>query len=182
MSINAAKRWILAGEINPEADLELGKFPPILRQILYNRGLKTFEDARRYLQASPPEGNQPANMLGIPAAVDLIWDAKQRGEPIAIYGDYDADGVTATALLTDVLRRLNAQVRGYIPNRFEEGYGLNKEALRNPGFRRHTGRCHCRLRRAFTRGGSLHSPAWHGLDNHGPSQAWRRASCGCSHC
>jgi single-stranded-DNA-specific exonuclease len=51
---------------------------------------------------------------------------------IAVYGDYDVDGVTSTALLTLALRAAGAQVREYIPNRFEEGYGLNKEALDVP--------------------------------------------------
>ena len=50
-------------------------------------------------------------------------------EPIAVYGDYDVDGVTATALLVDALNGLGANVRSYIPNRFDEGYGLNKDAL-----------------------------------------------------
>ena len=52
-------------------------------------------------------------------------------EPIAIYGDYDVDGVTATALLVQALRALGGNVEGYIPNRFDEGYGLNKDALNN---------------------------------------------------
>ncbi len=55
--------------------------------------------------------------------------ALAHGEQIAVYGDYDADGVTSTALLTDALRRLGGEVRPYIPNRFDEGYGLNMEAL-----------------------------------------------------
>ncbi len=69
------------------------------------------------------------NLLGVPQAVDRIRFAIRKHEPIAIYGDYDADGVTATALLTHALDGSGADVRGYIPNRFEEGYGLNTEAL-----------------------------------------------------
>jgi single-stranded-DNA-specific exonuclease len=68
-------------------------------------------------------------MNGMRAAVDRIRFAIEHHEPIAIYGDYDVDGVTATALLVQTLRALDADVRGYIPNRFEEGYGLNKDAL-----------------------------------------------------
>jgi single-stranded-DNA-specific exonuclease len=63
------------------------------------------------------------------ATVDRICYALQHNEPIAIYGDYDVDGVTATALLVQALSGLGANVRGYIPNRFDEGYGLNKDAL-----------------------------------------------------
>jgi single-stranded-DNA-specific exonuclease len=64
-------------------------------------------------------------------AVDRLLSAIEQGEKIAVYGDYDVDGVTATTLLVQVLERLGAQVEGYIPNRFEEGYGLNKEALKS---------------------------------------------------
>src|SRR4030067_2727080 len=70
-------------------------------------------------------------MTGMQAAVSRLEHAISKGERIAIYGDYDADGVTATALLVQVLQELGAQVTGYIPNRFDEGYGLNKEALDN---------------------------------------------------
>jgi hypothetical protein len=68
-------------------------------------------------------------MTGMQATVDRICYALQHNEPIAIYGDYDVDGVTATALLVQSLGALGANVRGYIPNRFDEGYGLNKDAL-----------------------------------------------------
>ncbi|MCK7485394.1 MAG: DHH family phosphoesterase [Bacillus subtilis] len=61
--------------------------------------------------------------------MDRIRYAIEHSEPIAIYGDYDVDGVTATALLVQALEGLGANVRGYIPNRFDEGYGLNKDAL-----------------------------------------------------
>ena len=101
-----------------------------MRQLLFNRGYSTFDDAISYLFANTPEGSQPQNMLGVPEAAGRIrHHAIKNNEPIVVYGDYDADGVTATALLTDVVRSLGGQARGYIPNRFEEGYGLNIEAL-----------------------------------------------------
>jgi single-stranded-DNA-specific exonuclease len=106
-------------------------YPPILRQILYNRGYQLAEQASQFLEAAPPQGSDPLNMLGIEAAVDRLDYAILHGEKIAVYGDYDADGVTATALLVHALRLLDAQVWGYIPNRFDEGYGLNMEALRS---------------------------------------------------
>ncbi len=68
-------------------------------------------------------------MTGMQAAVERIQYALAHNEPIAIYGDYDVDGVTSTALLVDILNALGADVRGYIPNRFDEGYGLNNDAL-----------------------------------------------------
>jgi single-stranded-DNA-specific exonuclease len=123
------KRWQIATRIPPEVDRQLKGYPPILRQILYNRGYPTHEKAREFLEALPPTGNDPFRLLGMPEAVSRLQFAIQNRQRIAIYGDYDADGVTATALLVTYLKGLDAEVIGYIPNRFDEGYGLNKEAL-----------------------------------------------------
>jgi single-stranded-DNA-specific exonuclease len=125
------KRWLIAQPLSLEAENALSDYPPILRQILYNRGYPTLEKASAFLDARRPPGTEPEDMLGISEAVDRIGRAIAHHEPIAIYGDYDADGVTATALLVDALEALGADVRGYIPNRFDEGYGLNMEALKN---------------------------------------------------
>ncbi len=124
-----SKRWVIPPLITPEADSELSKFPPVLRQILFNRGYATDTEARAYLNAKPNIVYDPILMTGMRTAVDRIQFAIKNNEPIAIYGDYDVDGVTATALLVEALNYLNANVRGYIPNRFEEGYGLNNNAL-----------------------------------------------------
>ena len=124
------KSWEVAIPLPPEATEELSGYPPILRQILYNRGYRTHEQARLFLEAQPPPGTQPGNLLGLTKAVSRIQFAIQHQEKVVIYGDYDADGVTATALLCSALKSLGAEVRGYIPNRFEEGYGLNIDALR----------------------------------------------------
>lgn len=123
------KRWNIPPLITPEADTALSKFPPILRQILFNRGYSTDEEARAYLNAKPSTDTTPFQMTGMRKAVDRIHAAIQNHEAIAIYGDYDVDGVTATALMVEILQFLKADVRGYIPNRFEEGYGLNNHAL-----------------------------------------------------
>lgn len=125
------KRWLVPARLPEPFDQALREYPPVLRQVLYNREYRTPELARAYLEASRPEGTDPFGLLGIAAAVDRLERAIRAGELIAIYGDYDADGVTATALLVQALTALGAQVRGYIPNRFDEGYGLNNEALDN---------------------------------------------------
>jgi single-stranded-DNA-specific exonuclease len=124
-----SKRWVVAAPITPQADEALAKFPPILKQIVFNRGLATDAEARSFLKAEPNANADPLQMTGMQATVDRICFALQHKEPIAIYGDYDVDGVTATALLVQALDVLGADVRGYIPNRFDEGYGLNKDAL-----------------------------------------------------
>lgn len=126
---SSSKRWQVAERLPIEVERELHGYHPVLRQILYNRGYETHAAARSFLEAQPPADTEPEKMLGIPQAVERIRYALDRRQSIAIYGDYDADGVTATALLTHALGAVGADVRGYIPNRFDEGYGLNNEAL-----------------------------------------------------
>lgn len=123
------KRWTILPRMTSEADAALEKFPPILRQILFNRGFATYEESKNFLNGKPSADANPFQMIGMQTAIDRIQFAIKNNEPIAIYGDYDVDGVTATALLVDALKRLGANVIGYIPNRFEEGYGLNPTAL-----------------------------------------------------
>lgn len=123
------KRWVVQPTITPQADEALSKFPYVLKQILFNRGYSTDAEARAFLKAEPNANTDPFQLTGMGLAVDRIRHAVKHGEPIAIYGDYDVDGVTATALLVQALEGLGANVRGYIPNRFDEGYGLNKDAL-----------------------------------------------------
>jgi single-stranded-DNA-specific exonuclease len=122
-------RWLLQTRITPEADAALASHPPILRQILFNRGIANSDEAEAFLSAQPNYDTNPFQMKGMRAAVDRIQAALANREPIAIYGDYDVDGVTATALLVQFLRALGGNVSEYIPNRFEEGYGLNNDAL-----------------------------------------------------
>ena len=109
--------------------MELTKFPPVLRQLLFNRGYATDAEARTFLKAEANFNTDPMQLTGMGVAVDRICYALEQGEPIAIYGDYDVDGVTATALMVQTLRAFGGNVEGYIPNRFDEGYGLNNEAL-----------------------------------------------------
>jgi single-stranded-DNA-specific exonuclease len=125
------KNWKVAQRLSSEDARPLSIYSPVLRQLLYNRGYCTPEQARQYLEAVAPDGSDPFHMLGIELAVDRLRHAIQKGEKIAVYGDYDADGVTATALMVHALKLLDARVMGYIPNRFDEGYGLNVEALQS---------------------------------------------------
>jgi len=129
MASNQDKRWLISATVTPQANEALAAFSPIMRQVLFNRGYATDEKARAYLRAEAKFDPSPFQMTGIPAAVERVRYALAHNEPIAIYGDYDVDGVTATAILVQALRALGGNVRGYIPNRFDEGYGLNNEAL-----------------------------------------------------
>lgn len=125
-----AKRWLVAPPLTDFARAALSDFPPIVAQILFNRGYATAESARAFLNAELNQPDDPARLRGMAATLDRLRFAVTRREPIAIYGDYDADGVTATALLVQTLRALGADARPYIPLRDEEGYGLNHDALR----------------------------------------------------
>lgn len=124
----ASKHWKLAEKIPAEVEQALSYYPPFFRQILYNRGITSAEQAMAFLSAGE-DFHDPMLLLNMAGAVERLLFAVDHQEPIAIYGDYDVDGVSATALLVEVLRLLGGNVTVYIPNRFEEGYGLNIEAL-----------------------------------------------------
>jgi single-stranded-DNA-specific exonuclease len=123
------KRWQIAPLLTSQANEALAGFSPIIRQVLFNRGYATEGEARTFLKAETNFDSNPFQMTGMEAAVVRIQCAIDLKEPIAIYGDYDVDGVTATALLVQTLLSLGGNARPYIPNRFDEGYGLNLEAL-----------------------------------------------------
>ncbi len=103
-----SKRWIIKEPITPEADANLTAFPPILRQLLVNRGYTTDAEARVFLKAETIFSD-PFQLTGMRAAIERICSALEQKEPIAIYGDYDVDGVTATALLVQTLRGVRRQ-------------------------------------------------------------------------
>jgi single-stranded-DNA-specific exonuclease len=123
------KRWQIATLLTPQANESLAAFPLILRQLLFNRGYARDVEARAFLKAEYILNTDPFQMTGMDTAVKRIKRALDQKESIAVYGDYDVDGVTATALLVQTLRALGGEAQPYIPRRFDEGYGLNPEAL-----------------------------------------------------
>ena len=104
--------------------------PASVMGILQRRGIRTAEDAADFLAASPKRTYDPELLPDLPAAADKLLQAAADGRSICIYGDYDADGVTSTALLYTVLKKLTERVDFYVPSRFTDGYGLNKDAVR----------------------------------------------------
>ncbi|MBI3242864.1 MAG: single-stranded-DNA-specific exonuclease RecJ [Chloroflexi bacterium] len=124
-----AKRWLTAPALSPEVEAALTSYHPVLRQLLFNRDNYTAAKADSFLNAKPPADDDPFRITDMSLAVERIESAIGNHEPVAVYGDYDTDGVTATALLVQVLVTLGADARPYIPNRFDEGYGLNNDAL-----------------------------------------------------
>lgn len=100
-----------------------------LAQVLLNRGLSSPEEVREFLQADLGSLRDPLEIPGMLVGAERIIKALEKQENILIYGDYDVDGITATALLTGFLQGLGGRVTYYIPDRQEEGYGLNVHAL-----------------------------------------------------
>lgn len=128
MEKHQPKRWVIAETIPEVISKSLEEFPVPIRQILCNRHLVDAKSALDYLDARI-DFEDPFKLLGMEKAVSRINASISNNENIVVYGDYDVDGVTATVLLVEVIQALNGNVRGYIPNRFEEGYGLNIDAL-----------------------------------------------------
>ena len=102
---------------------------PFAAQLLINRGIKTAAEARSYLHPSLDGLHSPFKLAGMDKAVERIHKAISRGEKICVYGDYDTDGTTATALLLNTFRQMDVGVDYYIPNRFGEGYGLSGDTV-----------------------------------------------------
>ena len=104
---------------------------PIISKMLIRRGVKEIRKAPPFpLNPSLADLNDPFLLDGMETAVQRIRKALRDKEPILVYGDYDVDGVSSTCLMLKTLRRLGATVDYYIPHRFREGYGINKEALK----------------------------------------------------
>ena len=126
-----SKRWELH-PIMTEADrraLSRWHDEPVVQQLFFNRQIYTVDDAIAYVKGQVTFSTHALDLKDVDVAVARLLTALDQHHPIAIYGDYDADGITATALLLEVLGAYDADVRPYIPDRFEEGYGLNTDAL-----------------------------------------------------
>ena len=96
--------------------------------VLVRRGYGDPADARRFLAAEPP-GHDPLLLGDMTTAVERIREAVERGARICVHGDYDVDGICATALAVLLLRELGADVDWHLPSRFEEGYGVSGDTL-----------------------------------------------------
>ncbi len=125
------KRWRISFH-DPVAIADLARraeIPPVVAQLLLSRGISDPSQARWFLKPSLQALHPPEAFPACEQAAEIIWSAIQTGQRIAVYGDYDADGITATAILWKCLKLLGADVRYYVPNRLEEGYGLQTAAI-----------------------------------------------------
>ena len=126
------KKWITR-EPDLEAVESLSKslgLDKVFSQILANRGIKTEQQARRFLKSSLEELYCPFTLKDMDKAVARIKKAVSEKERILIFSDYDVDGITSCAVLEEALRELGADVSHYIPHRVKEGYGLNQNAIK----------------------------------------------------
>ncbi len=128
---------LLAGQLASSLNIS-----PLLAQCLLNRGISEPSAISNFLQPRLKNLADPFLLPNMTAAVDRLLLAHERDEPLVIFGDYDVDGVTSTALLLEVLRPLGWRVDFYLPHRMDEGYGLSRDAVENclrkfPVTRRH---------------------------------------------
>ncbi len=126
------KVWRLLPQ-NPDAAHRLAgtlRVSPVVAQLLLNRGLAQPNDARRFLDGSLTGLHEPDSLPDVPGAADRLFRAVAEKRRICVYGDYDVDGVTGTAILVTLLAKLGAAVEFHIPHRLSEGYGLNSSRLR----------------------------------------------------
>ncbi|MAT98105.1 MAG: single-stranded-DNA-specific exonuclease RecJ [Anaerolineaceae bacterium] len=124
--------WQVAPAVPDHVQEKFGHIHPVMLQVLYNRGIIEPAAVQAFLEGRYLESTDPYLLPDMDKAVARIEQAIDNEEVIVVYGDFDADGVTSTVLLTQALRGLGVDrnlVRPYIPDRVDEGYGLNVEAL-----------------------------------------------------
>jgi len=117
---------LLAGQLAARLGL-----PPLLAQCLLNRGFSEPAVIENFLHPRLKDLADPFLLPNMAVAVERLLCAREQNEPLVIFGDYDVDGVTSTALLIEVLRTLGGKVDFYLPNRMDEGYGLSAEGVEN---------------------------------------------------
>lgn len=125
------KKWIVKSTVDAQSAIlsrSLG-VSSVTAQILICRGITTEKAGTEFLNPSLSAMLDPFLLKGMQAAVDRLLLARERTENVCIYGDYDVDGISGTALLVSFLRRVGLVCSYFIPNRFDDGYGLNEEAL-----------------------------------------------------
>src|SRR5271167_978387 len=117
---------LLAGQLASQL-----KISPLLAQCLLNRGFSEPAAIENFLAPRLKNLADPFLLPNMEPAVERLLRARTQNEPLVIFGDYDVDGVTSTALLTEVLRTLGWRVDFYLPNRMDEGYGLSADGVEN---------------------------------------------------
>ncbi len=121
--------WREPQKVPPTVAKNLELYSEPFQSILYQRGISSAEEAINFLLPKNLDWYSSIKLRQIDTACLLIREAEISQDPIAIYGDYDADGITSTAILTMVLKKIGAAVFPCLPNRFGSGYGLNFQVI-----------------------------------------------------
>lgn len=121
------RRWVQRQR--RDAVCELGGLPPAIARLLGARGLVTARETEAFLRGALDREHDPLLLPNIEPALERICAAIREGELIAVFGDFDVDGVTATAILVEGIAALGGKIMPYLPDRFGEGYGVNSAAL-----------------------------------------------------
>jgi len=129
MKKNNTKQWIWPEKLPESIEKNLSTFSYLEQQLLFRRQIQSEHEATEFLQNLPSKEDDPFLLKDMRKAVERILNAKENREKVVIYGDYDADGITATALLFEALQEIEIEVSFYIPDRMKEGYGLHSDAL-----------------------------------------------------
>ncbi len=170
----SASPWIVAPPERGAAELAaaLG-VRPLTAALLRRRGLSTVEEARRFLTPCLEDLASPRSLPGMDRAVERVAQAVQAGGRVAVHGDYDVDGISATAILVRGLRGLGAEPLWYLPHRFHDGYGLGTRAVEMFGARGATlviaADCGITAHEAVARARALRMDAVI-LDHHAPTE------------
>ena len=128
------KEWVFLdeniSEAQAEAYAEIFDIPVIVAKVLLNRGFTDAAEAKKFLDKTSENFYSPELMCDMDKAVERIRKAVENKEHVVVYGDYDVDGITSTALLVRYLRQQGVDAQAYIPDRQNEGYGINKNAIK----------------------------------------------------
>ena len=125
------RKITLKEEPSKEIKEELKKYPNLLNHLLFSRGIKTLTEAESFLNLDYEEGIfNPFLIKGMQIAVERLLEAIQKNHKVMIYSDYDADGIPGAVILNDFFKKIGfLNFQNYIPNRLQEGYGLNTKAV-----------------------------------------------------
>lgn len=123
------KVWNIPGPVSIPEELTQAGYPSLLAAVLSARGIRTAREAAAFFDGEEKAPEDPYLLADMDRAVSRIRLALDRSETAVVYGDYDVDGITSTCLLTEFLRSIGLSVEYYIPDRLEEGYGLNTGAI-----------------------------------------------------
>ena len=124
------KEWRIKELVSDKMLMQFPEYSPVVLQLLFNRGITEKQEIIDFLEKDYDKLHDPFLFSEMDKSVDLIIEHIKKGSKICVYGDYDADGVTASAVLIETLNTLKAKADVYIPDRVSEGYGMNKAAIK----------------------------------------------------